>query len=326
MVTESKSVNLRPTVVDHESLRDTFREDVLTGLSLARSKTPPKHLYDARGSELFEEICELDEYYPTRTERAIMSASSGEIAAALGSDVTLIEPGAGSGEKAGMLLKRLEQPRAVVPIEISLDALESASKRLANRFPDVTVHPVCADFQHTESIAERISEGRRVVFFPGSTIGNLDPEERSNLLSSFARAAGEGGGLLIGIDLKKDEDVLRAAYNDREGVTAAFNKNLLARINRELDGTFDTDGFEHDAPWVDERSRIEMHLVSRKDQVARVDGREFSFQAGERIHTESSHKFAPESFDDEAAAAGFDPIHHWQDERGWFQVSLYASR
>ena len=326
MTGRSAIPNLRPTIVDHESLHDTFREDVLAGLSRERKAISPKHFYDGRGSELFERICELDEYYPTRTELAILNARSQEMASAIGPGVTLIEPGAGSGQKASMLLERLEDPAAFVPIEISLDALEAASERLAHRFPGVTMHPICADFMHAGSIPDSIGEGRRVVYFPGSTIGNLDRPERAGLLSRFGEAVGRGGGLLIGIDLVKDEGVLRAAYDDREGVTAMFNANLLERMNRELAASLDPEGFEHDAPWVRERSRIEMHLVSRRDQEVEVAGRTFTFKAGERLHTESSHKFVPEEFDAEAAEAGFEPVDHWQDERGWFRVSLYVRR
>lgn len=325
MSSSSATPNLHPTIVDHQSLHDTFREDVLAGLARDRKAIPAKHLYDARGSELFERICELDEYYPTRTERAIMEESSGEIAEALGPDVVLIEPGAGSGEKAAMLLEQLERPRAFVPIEISLDALETASGRLAEQFPGVAMHPVCADFSHGASVPEDLEGDRRVVYFPGSTIGNLEPADRLDLLSGFARTVGDDGRLLIGFDLEKDESDLRAAYNDRDGVTAAFNTNLLDRINRELDGTIDADAFEHDAPWVEERSRVEMHLKSLVDQTARVCGQEVSFQSGETIHTESSHKFRPGAFEAEAEVAGFELVRNWRDDRGWFQVSLFAA-
>lgn len=325
MTIEASPPNLHDTLIDSASLRDTFREDVLDGLAREHKTIPPKHLYDARGSELFDEITGLDDYYPTRTERAIMAESIAQIAASLGPDVTLIEPGAGSGEKASRLLERMDRPRAFVPIEISLDALNAASGRLAERFPEIEVHPVCADFASRIEMPDVAGAVRRVVYFPGSTIGNLDRSDRSSLLAKFRGQAGDGGKLLIGTDLKKDEGVLCRAYNDRDGVTARFNENLLTRINRELNGTFDTDRFEHDAPWVEDRSRIEMHLVSQEDQAVEVGGQAFEFRAGERIHTESSHKFTPETFDEEAAAAGFTLEEAWQDARGWFRVGLYAA-
>ncbi len=333
MTVGTERSNLRPTVVDPEALHDTFREDVLEGLARPRKAIPPKHLYDARGSELFERICELEEYYPTRTEQAIVDRSIDRIAAALGPEVTLIEPGAGSGEKAAMLLERLERPRAFVPIEISRCALEAAAERLADRFPEVEVRPVCADFLgDAAAVLGAVGRagpaegtGRRVVHFPGSTIGNLERAGRAGLLRRFRAMVGPGGMLLLGFDRPKDESVLRRAYDDRAGVTAAFNRNLLARINRELGGTFEPAAFEHAAPWVASRSRIEMHLVSRAAQSVEVAGQAFRFRPGESIHTESSHKLEPAAMDREAVAAGFEPLRHWEDERGWFRVGLYAA-
>lgn len=317
--------NLRPMVMDAPSLRDTFRKDVLSGLSREQKATPAKHLYDARGSEIFQKICELEEYYPTRTERAILERSIAEMAAALGPEAVLIEPGAGSGEKAAMLLEHMDRPRAFVPIEISPAALRSASGRLAERFPETEIRPVCASFL-AEGVMPRAEEGgARVVYFPGSTIGNFDGVERERLLWRFREMAGDEGHLLIGFDLKKDEGVLRRAYNDSEGVTAAFNKNLLVRINRELGGTFDPTRFEHDAPWIDQRSRIEMRLVSREEQAVEVGGRTFAFRRGEWIHTENSYKFEIDGMDAEAAGAGFERLERWQDERGWFCVALYRA-
>ena len=231
MTTETTRPNLRRTIIDSESLHDTFREDVIDGLRLESKAIPAKHLYDARGSELFERICRLDEYYPTRTERSILDASVDRIAEALGPDVTLIEPGAGSGEKAARLLERMDRPHAFVPIEISRDALEAASARLADRFPEIDIHPVCADFSVDGTMPDTDEDGRRVVYFPGSTIGNFEPEERRHLLERFRARAGHEGMLLIGLDLKKDAGVLRSAYNDADGVTAAFNENLLVQVS-----------------------------------------------------------------------------------------------
>jgi len=331
---DTRSRNLRPIVVDPATLHDTFRADVLAGLAAEPKETPAKHLYDARGSRLFERICGLEAYYLTRTERAIIERSIDEIAAALGPDVTLIEPGAGSGEKAATLLERLDHPRAFVPIEISRAALEAAAERLAARFPSVEIRPVCADFLGEAGMpgagppagADDEADGLRVVHFPGSTIGNLEPAGRAALLRRFRAAVGAGGMLLLGFDLRKDVEILRRAYDDEEGVTAAFNRNLLVRINRELGGTFDPDRFAHAAPWIEARSRIEMHLVSRVDQTVEVAGRRVPFRRGESIHTESSHKLDAATMDREAAAAGFEPVRHWEDERGWFRVALYRAR
>ncbi len=320
------SSNLYPIVVDRDVLTDSFRDDVLNGLARQSKRVPAKHLYDARGSELFDAICEVRDYYPTRVERSIRETYAEEIADAIGPDAAVIEPGAGTGEKAESLLATLDSPRAFVPIEISESALDVAARRVAGRFPDTEVLPICADFTRDRDLPETLGEDRRVVFFPGSTIGNLERNDRLDLLSAFASQARDGGRLLIGFDLEKDERVLRNAYNDREGVTAEFNLNLLRRINREIDGTFDLQAFTHDAPWVEERKRIEMHLVSLRDQTVCVDGSAFEFRAGERIHTENSHKFSPDAFDAESLKAGFTPVERWTDEREWFCVALYETR
>lgn len=329
--------NLHPTVVHESALRDTFRADALAGLALPQKRLDPKYLYDARGSELFEEICRVPEYYPTRTEAMIFDTCLNEVAEVLGPQCTLIEPGSGSGEKGQRLLEALEAPRAFVPMEISGAALADSADYLAPRFPEVEIHPVQADFAAGEALPEQVPARDRVVFFPGSTIGNFTREERGALLRRFAdmvapddgaqaagsEAAADGGALLIGFDLVKEPDALRAAYDDRGGVTARFNLNLLDRMNRELDATFKIDRFAHAAPWVAEGSRIEMRLVSRADQEVEVAGRRFAFRAGEYIHTESSHKFTVDAFDDEAKRAGFAPVQQWTDPKGWFCVGLY---
>lgn len=326
MINADAPPNLHPMIIDRETIRDTFRADVLDGLSQECKQVPAKHLYDARGSELFDAICELEDYYPTRIERSIRERFAPEIADAIGADATVIEPGAGAGEKAESLLATLESPRAFIPIEISESSLDVAARRVAARCPETAVVPICADFTREHDFTDHVVGDRRVVFFPGSTIGNLERAARRRLMSTFASYAGDGGRLLIGYDLEKDVDVLRAAYNDREGVTAEFNRNLLSRINRELNGTFDLGAFTHDAPWIDERKRIEMHLVSVRHQTAEVRGRSFAFREGERIHTENSHKFTPDAFDAEASDAGFVPVERWTDERDWFCVGLYEAR
>ncbi len=318
-----RAPNLHATVLDGKELRDTFREDVLHGLSLPHKSIPPKHLYDARGSKLFDAITGLNEYYPTRTERNILDSHAESIAGALGPGATLIEPGAGSCEKAQALLATLEQPRSYVPIEISLTALEAGSHRIAERFPHVEVHPICTDF--TTELPLTSGGDNRVVFFPGSTVSNFNRKEREGLLKRLSDLAQPGGQLLIGFDLAKDRSVLLDAYNDSAGVTAAFNLNLLRRINAELGGDFDLSMFRHDAVWNDEHSRIEMHLVSEAPQGVRVEDQMFEFAHHERLHTENSHKFTTASFDIEAGLAGFSRRQLWTDPQDWFAVALYRA-
>ncbi len=323
-----RPVNLFEVRSDTAVLVDTFREDVIDGLTRGRGEkfVHPKHLYDAEGSRLFERITQLDDYYPTRTEASIYAEQIDDICARLGRDVTLIEPGAHTGEKALRLLEHMDSPHAFAPMEISRSALEEAGETVAGALPSVEVYPVCADFTAQTSLLDHVPRKNRVVFFPGSTIGNLVPEERRELLGKFAEIAGAGGRLLLGYDLKKDPSVLERAYDDSEGVTAAFNFNLLDRINRELDGEFDRDAFAYRAKWEASRSRIEMGLVSERDQTVKVNSHEVRLAAGEFIHTENSHKFEPESLDAEAAEVGFTDIHRWTDEKDWFCVSLFERK
>ncbi len=323
MPPESSLTNLHPTIIDLQILSNTFRDDVLSGLALAHKAVPAKHLYDTRGSEIFDDICDVPEYYPTRTERGILSANADSIARVIGPNATLIEPGSGSGDKAMSLLETLDSARAFVPIEISRSALESSARTIAQRFPDLEVHPVCADF--TRDLDATVPTSNRVVFFPGSTIGNLLLHERKELLRSFATMAGDAGMVLIGHDLVKDRQVLFDAYNDSTGVTAAFNLNLLTRINAELDANFNPGVFKHDAPWNEPQHRIEMHLVSQADQQVTVTDRTFIFSKNERIHTENSHKFTPETIDAEAGLAGLSLIERWTDSNNWFSVSLFRT-
>lgn len=311
------------TIVDEATMRDTFREDVLEGLSLMQKTISPKHLYDARGSELFDRICEAEDYYPTRTEARIFDESIQDIAEQIGPGAVLIEPGAGSGEKADRLLSALAQPRAFVPVEISRAAIDDAADALAARHPETDIIPICTDFTTGLDLPEDLPEGERVVFFPGSTLGNFAIETRAQLLSSFARAAGKGGLVLIGADLVKDSGVLEAAYDDSEGLTAAFNLNLLTRINREMGGTFDVNDFEHRATWLPDRRQVQMRLVSKRTHDVTVDGQSFHFDEGEWIHTENSNKFTPATLDGEAACAGLELVRAWTDDRSWFRVSLY---
>jgi dimethylhistidine N-methyltransferase len=307
----------------HETItgRHSFQRDVIEGLSRPRKAIPCKYFYDDRGSALFDEICELDEYYLTRTELAILRAHVDEMATAMGEDCDLIELGSGSGLKTRLLLEHLREPRAYLPIDISPKPLARSAADLARGFPWLAIHPVCADFTGPVSLPETgTPRARRVVYFPGSTIGNFRPRAALGLLRSIALMVGEGGGLLIGFDLDKDESLVEPAYNDRRGVTAEFNLNLLARINRELGADFDLRAFEHRAVYIRVKERLEMHLVSRKAQIVRVDGRLFSFQEGETIHTEYSYKYSLEHFGRLASRAGFSLGRQWFDPNRHFCV------
>lgn len=302
-----------------------FLNDILEGLSATQKTLPCKFFYDERGSELFDRICDLDEYYPTRTELAIMKASVDEIAETIGADCTLIEFGSGSSLKTQLLLENLSAPLTYVPVDISGDYLLQVADQLQSRYPDIDVLPIPADF--TQPLDERLLVGtpsRRVVYFPGSTIGNFTISEAARLLQQMANLAGPGGSILIGIDLVKETNVLEAAYNDASGVTAAFNLNLLQRINAELDGNFDLDQFRHEAIWNENSSRIEMHLISECEQTVTIADREFEFATGESIHTENSHKYRLDQFTELAREAGIRIDCLWCDEREWFAV-LYGT-
>lgn len=308
-------------VADLAPDREEFLEDVWRGLAQPRKQLPCKYLYDEEGSRLFERICELDEYYLTRTELAILEAHAHEMARALGPACLFVEYGSGSGRKTRLLLDRLEKPAAYVPVDISRSALESATAALARCYPGLEILPVCADYTRAHELPEpQTPPARCVVYFPGSTIGNFSPEEAGRFLRSVRERVGDQGAFLGGVDLKKDPAVLEAAYDDREGVTAAFNLNLLARVNRELDADFDLAGFEHEAVYDEKLGRVEMRLVSRVDQTVRVRGRSFRFARGERIHTESSYKYDLDQFRALARDAGFELAHVWSDRAGRFSV------
>ena len=255
-----------------------FRADVVRGLSAPKKELPCKYFYDEVGSALFEQITELDEYYPTSTELAIMERHAAEMAGLLGPRCLLIEYGSGSSVKTRRLLDHLRDPAGYVPIDVSADYLHSSAQALGEEYPDLEVQPLCADFTRPLGLPMcRKRAARRVVYFPGSTLGNFTPEAALALLRRTAGLCGRGGGLLLGIDMRKDPRVIEAAYNDRRGVTAAFNRNILARINRELGADFDVEQFAHRAFYNVAQGRIEMHLVSRRDQVVRVGGVPFVF-------------------------------------------------
>jgi dimethylhistidine N-methyltransferase len=302
-----------------------FRADVLAGLSLPRRRLPCKYFYDRRGSELFDRICGLEEYYPTRTEMAIMRAFVREMARTIGPRATLIELGSGSSLKTRLLIDALAALAEYIPVDISGAHLHSAAARLVHDYPDLRVLPLCADFTRGIHLPGSLTSLKRVVYFPGSTIGNFIQREARGLLARIARLVGPGGGLLIGIDLVKDRRALVAAYNDSEGITAAFNLNLLTRINRELRGTFDCAAFRHLAVYDRARRRIEMHLASTRQQSVLVDGERFEFEPGETICTEYSHKYTIDQFTALAAPTGLRLMRVWTDPRRWFAVLYFTS-
>lgn len=308
-------------LLDQAPATDSFREEVLEGLQKPQKQVPSKFLYDARGSKLFDKICDLDEYYPTQTEIGIMRRSGAEMAEAVGPGARLVEYGSGSSRKTRLLLDHLEAPASYVPVDISAEYLVESADALARAYPDVAVQPVCADYTVPFDLPDppRPAE-RTVVYYPGSTIGNFRRTAARRFLERIANRVGPGGALLVGVDLIKDLDVLRAAYDDSEGVTAAFNKNLLRRMNRELEATFDLDRFEHQVVWNAERRCVEMHLRSTEAQTVTVAGRTVSFEADETIHTEDSHKYTLDGFAALAAEAGFEIDQVWTDEQMYFSV------
>ncbi|PMS13090.1 L-histidine N(alpha)-methyltransferase [Trinickia caryophylli] len=305
-----------------------FERDLIQGLSTKPRSVSPKYFYDAAGSALFDRICELPEYYPTRTELGILDRHAGAIAECVGPRVDIVEFGAGSLAKIRLLLDAFDTedaPRRFYPIDISAEHLENAASRLRADYPWLHVHPVAADYLKDGVLAAlEESSARRVGFFPGSTIGNFSTNEALDFLHLAARLL-EGGGLLVGVDLVKAPDVLHRAYNDRQGVTAAFNLNLLKRANEELGADFDLRQFAHYAFYEPIKQRIEMHLISRRAQVVRVGGEAFRFDEGESIHTESSHKFTIDGFRALAASAGFEPGPVWTDEARLFSVHWLES-
>jgi dimethylhistidine N-methyltransferase len=296
-----------------------YRHDILTGLTAAQKQLSSTYLYDTRGSELFDEICSLPEYYQTRTELTVLRAHAAEIATLAGPRVDVVELGAGSSLKARLLLGTLAAPQSYQPVDISAAYLMQQASEVAAAYPRVTVRPVIADFTRPFTLPAAVGAQRTLLFFPGSTIGNLTRVRAAALLTSLAKRT-PGGALLIGVDACKDAAVLHAAYNDGRGVTAQFNLNLLARINRELGADFALDGFEHDAVYDPLHDRIEMRLVSQRDQVATVAGVAILFRRGEYIITEHSHKYGAQEFAELARSAGWLPHHCWLDDGARFSV------
>ncbi len=312
-------------IADYGPETATFQRDVVEGLRRTPPSIPSKYFYDERGAELFERICELSEYYPTRTELGITRRYAGEMADALGPRCVLVEYGSGASLKTRILLDHLTEPAAYVPIDISREQLERTATALNHDYPSLEVLPVCADYTGDYQIPEPSGGYRRdAVYFPGSTIGNFTPEQACAFLGHARELLGENAGMLIGVDLKKDVRVLEGAYNDAAGVTAAFNKNLLERANRELGADFETDAFRHVALYAQGEGRIEMHLESRRDQAVTVGGETFHLPEGTRIHTENSYKYALDEFAELAAQAGWRAEHAWCDAERLFSVHYLA--
>ena len=298
-----------------------FLADVIDGLSRSQKALQCKYFYDEIGSKLFDQICELDEYYLTRTERKIMIDHSDDMAEQIGTEVMLVEFGSGSSVKTKVLLDSLHNPIAYVPLDISEDHLIKTAGELRQAYPHIEILPLVADFTKPfELPAASRPISHAAVFFPGSTIGNFLPEEAAQMLTTIANILGREGGLLIGIDLQKDPTVIEAAYNDSRGVTDAFNLNVLHRVNRELHGNFNVDQFKHKAFYNAEKGRVEIYIESLCDQSVDVAGHTFEFVAGEQIFTEYSHKYTVDGFVELAAKSGFALHKHWTDENDLFAV------
>ena len=295
---------------------NVIRDELIAGLCAPRATTSPKYLYDALGSKLFEAICELPEYYPTRTEAAIFERHGADIAESVGAGATLIDLGAGNCAKAARLFPLLA-PSQYVPIDISVDFLHAAVTQLARQFPAIAMLPLGMDFSSALDLPPQVSRTRRLFFYPGSSIGNFHPDDALAFLHRMREA---GGDLLIGVDLVKDRALLDAAYDDALGVTASFNLNLLNHLNRLLGADFNLREWRHRGYFNPQESRIEMHLEARHDAVVRWQGGQRRFGEGERIHTENSYKYTPDSFAGLLREAGYQPARTWTDERDWFMV------
>jgi len=293
--------------------------EILTGLLQKQKSIDPKYFYDTRGSELFEQITGLPEYYPTRTERQILKLNAKAMAECCGQNCVLIEPGSGSSEKVRLLLDTLK-PAAYVPMDISAEFLKRSAIKLGEEYPWLHVHAVCTDFANPQKLPEGLPAGKHVVFYPGSTLGNMKPSGASAFLKHLGRWLGDEGGILIGIDMHKSPQILHAAYNDRQSVTKAFNLNILSNINALTGSNFDLRNFNHRAFYNQKEYRIEMHLVSKLDQVVKVCDTDISFSRDETIHTENSYKYTPESFQKIAHSAGFVIRSSWSDDQRLFAV------
>lgn len=296
---------------------------ILQSLGSLPRRLDPKYFYDRHGSALFQAITQTPEYYPTRTEHRILKDNAAEIAEYCGQQAILIEPGSGACEKVRLLLDDL-RPASYVPLDISAEFLRHSSEQLACEYPWLHIHAICADFSHDWSLPDTLGSEKRVVFYPGSTIGNLEPGDALHFLKDMRDWAGEGGGILIGVDLHKDSDILNAAYNDSEGLTEAFNLNILEHVNQIADANFDRDNFLHRAFYNERLQRIEMHLESLRRHRIRIGDKSFVLEPGETIHTENSYKYSSHSFRVLAQKADLDLQHSWIDEGELFSVHYLA--
>ncbi|MXP46204.1 L-histidine N(alpha)-methyltransferase [Altererythrobacter luteolus] len=307
--------------LDETGVDKAFRSDVLEGLSQPQKAVPARWLYDDAGSQLFEDITKVPEYYPTRAETEILRDRGQDFAEVIGSGRAVVEFGSGSSVKTPLLLESIS-PAAYVPLDIAGDFLRAAAADLSAKFPGLPVFPVEADFMRRVELPEEVADMPKMGFFPGSTIGNMVPRTAVDLLRTMRETLGEGSQLLIGFDLIKDRQVLKAAYDDAAGVTAEFNLNLARRINRELDGNLDVASLKHEARWNDDFARIEMHLVAQRDMEFEVAGRKFTLRRGETIHTENSHKFGKRSANTLLLAGGWTPVSRWLDSKERFSLIL----
>ena len=316
---------LRLVTRDAEGVDTAFRSDVLAGLAQVPKAIPARWFYDDAGSQLFEDITRLPEYYPTRAETEILTQRSADFAAMIGEGRAVVEFGSGSSVKTPLLLSAIN-PAAYVPLDIAGDFLRAAATDLAAKFPGLPVYPVEADFMRQVALPEEVAALPKLGFFPGSTIGNMVARTAVDLLRNMRETLGVGSQLLIGMDLIKDESVLVAAYDDAAGVTAQFNLNLIRRVNRELAGDIPVDSLRHEARWNDDFARVEMHLVATRDIAFTVAGQQFTLAEGESIHTENSHKFDPRTSNMLLHAGGWEPVARWTDGEGRFSLLLAEAR
>ncbi|MBH0080641.1 L-histidine N(alpha)-methyltransferase [Pseudoalteromonas sp. NZS11] len=316
------------TAIKQSNITDTeFLNDVISGLTQQQKTLPCKYFYDDKGAALFEQITALQEYYVTRTELSILEQHSKSIAQMLPENLSIIEPGCGSGKKVAYLLAHMANVKTFVPFEISEEMLSYSLAHLSPLFPDLAISPLLGDFTHSQMVKQltkdtALDSQTNLVYFPGSTLGNFAPVKAIEIMNNFHRLCGVNGYVLIGIDLVKERQVLLDAYNDKAGVTAAFNKNLLQRINNELNGTFNLDNFSHESRFNEQHSRIEMHLVSNRTQSVIINDQQIDFIEGESIHTENSHKYTLESFKQLAAQANLKLEQTWQDDSNYFALCL----
>ncbi|MBB1442652.1 MULTISPECIES: L-histidine N(alpha)-methyltransferase [unclassified Pseudoalteromonas] len=316
------------TAIKQSNITDTeFLNDVISGLTQQQKTLPCKYFYDDKGAALFEQITTLQEYYVTRTELSILEQHSQSIAQMLPENLSIIEPGCGSGKKVAYLLAHMANVKTFVPFEISEEMLSYSLAHLSPLFPDLAISPLLGDFTHSQMVKQltkdtALDSQTNLVYFPGSTLGNFAPVKAIEIMNNFHRLCGVNGYVLIGIDLVKERQVLLDAYNDKLGITAAFNKNLLQRINNELNGTFNLDNFSHESRFNEQHSRIEMHLVSNCTQSVIINDQQIDFIAGESIHTENSHKYTLESFKQLAAQANLKLEQTWQDDSNYFALCL----